>query len=103
MKVKKIIAGVIAAVCCLPILSFNKDIFDFNCTFDQAIVTINGKTIKLDIEQWTDYEGEQLQLRLTDGSVILVSANYTTLIQTNAKGNCELYSKLEYTELEKAN
>ena len=80
---------------CVSLVACNKDIFDFNYTFDCAIVTMNGKTIVLDIDQWTDYEGEQLQLRLTDGSVVLVSSFNTILIQTNGKKDSIVFDLAE--------
>ena len=92
---KKIIAGAVALVACMSLVACNKDIFDFNYTFDKALVTMNGKAIILDIDQWTDYEGEQLQLRLTDGSVVLVSSLYTALIQTNSKKESALFDLVE--------
>ena len=57
--------------------------FDTNYTFDKAIIQKGDKEIIVDIESWTDYDGEQLQLELTDGSVILVSSYNTILVCTN--------------------
>ena len=99
---KKSIIAIVAALSCVSLSACNKDIFDFNYTFDKAIVSMNGKAIELDIDQWTDYEdGEQLQLRLRDGSVILVSSYNTILVQTNGRSESEVY-KLVTSELEKA-
>lgn len=92
---KKIITGAVTLVACMSLVACNKDIFDFNYTFDCAIVNMNGKTIVLDIDQWTDYEGEQLQLRLTDGSVVLVSSFNTILIQTNGKKDSIVFDLVE--------
>lgn len=61
----------------------NKTMFDTNYTFDKAIIQKGDKEIIVDIESWTDYDdGEQLQLELTDGSVILVSSYNTILVCT---------------------
>lgn len=58
----------------------NKDAFDFNYTFDKAIVYIGGEKMELDIESWKDYEGEQIQIKAADGKVYLVSSLNTILI-----------------------
>lgn len=58
----------------------NKDAFDFNYTFDKAIVWIGEEKIELDIESWKDYEGEQIQVKAADGKVYLVSSLNTVLI-----------------------
>ena len=59
----------------------NKQIFDFNYTFDTVVCNYNGDKFELKIEKWTDYEGEQLQIKSND-KVYLLSAN-----------NCYMVSK----------
>lgn len=59
----------------------NKQIFDFNYSFDTIICNYNGDKFELNIEKWNDYEGEQLQVR-SNGKVYLLSAN-----------NCYMVSK----------
>ena len=58
----------------------NRDAFDFNYTFDKAIVWVGEEKIELDIESWKDYEGEQIQIKAADGKVYLVSSLNTVLI-----------------------
>ena len=58
----------------------NKDAFDFNYTFDKAIVWVGEEKMELDIESWKDYEGEQIQIKAADGKVYLVSSLNTVLI-----------------------
>lgn len=58
----------------------NKDAFDFNYTFNKAITYVGDERIELDIESWTDYEGEQIQIVTPDGKVYLVSGLNTMLI-----------------------
>lgn len=60
----------------------NKTIIDTNYTFDKAIIQKGDKEIIVDIKSWKDYAGEQIQLELTDGSVILVSSYNTILVCT---------------------
>lgn len=68
----------------ITLTACNKTMFDTNYTFDKAIIQKGDKEIIVDIESWTDYEdGEQIQLELTDGSVILVSSYNTILVCTN--------------------
>ena len=84
MKLKKKIVAVACAVAASAFLTgCNKQIFDFQYTFDTAVITVNGETKVYSISSWTDYQdGEQLQLTLRDGSVILVSSYNTILVCT---------------------
>lgn len=52
----------------------NQQVFDFNYTFNYAYVKIGDKWVDLEITKWCDYEGEQLQLTLKDGTVMIVSS-----------------------------
>lgn len=54
----------------------NKQIFDTNYTFQRAYVKIGEEWKDFEIKTWKDYDGEQLQLKLQDGTVLIVhSAN----------------------------
>lgn len=59
----------------------NKKVFDFEYTFDYAECYLNGEYQKYEIEQWTDYEGEQIQIKTKDGNNYLVSSNYCRLVK----------------------
>lgn len=71
----------------LPLIAFllcgcgNKDILDFNYTYDKAICEIGGEYKELRIKQWSDYEGEQIQIIAKDGNAYLMSMNNCTLIK----------------------
>ena len=92
-KIKIALALVIVAA--LVLTGCNKQIIDFQYTFDAAIITINGETKVYSITSWTDYaDGEQLQLILKDGSVLLVSSYNTILVCTNDNGNSMLINDL---------
>lgn len=94
MKKIKIIL-VLAIVTALLLTGCNKQILDFQYDFDAAIVTLNGESKLYRIDQWTDYQdGEQLQLTLQDGSVILVSTYNTILVQFNSSDSCILWEAL---------
>ena len=81
-RIKLVIVGLTCAATIL-LTSCNKTMFDTNYTFDKAIVVIGTERYEYDIAEWTDYEGEQFQLKLTDGSIILVSSYNTILVSTS--------------------
>ena len=52
--------------------------------FDTAVTRIGDRTYIFSVEKWSDYsDGEQLQLWLPDGNILLVSSFNTILIQSN--------------------
>ena len=80
---KKIILSltiIVAALFCLTGCG-NKDMWDTNYTFDRAICKIGGEYEEIKIRQWSDYDGEQIQIIATDGKIYLVSTNNCTLIR----------------------
>lgn len=58
----------------------NKQIIDFDKTYDKAICNYDGDEFELKIDQWTDYDGEQLQIK-SNGKIYLVSANKCYLVK----------------------
>lgn len=64
---------------------WNYDWFDTNLTYTDAIIGLpDGTHMELKVKQWTDYEGEQLQIIDENGDVYLVSSFNCVLI--NDKG-----------------
>ena len=65
----------------------NKTFIDTVYTFDTAIVRMpDGTTIVLKIAEWRDYEdGDQIQIKTTDGSVYLVHSVNCVLIQSGTE------------------
>ena len=59
----------------------NKTAVDLKYKYDKAIVNINGEKIEIDIDTWSDYDGEQIQVISKDGKVYLVSSFNTILIK----------------------
>lgn len=60
----------------------NRDMWDTNYTFNRAIVILNdGTKMEIEIRQWKDYEGEQIQIIGKDGKIYLVSSYNTILIK----------------------
>lgn len=52
----------------------NQTTFDFTKTYEHAYVKIGEKWTVVDVKQWNDYEGEQIQIVLQDGTVLLFSS-----------------------------
>ena len=51
----------------------NRDWFDTNFTYNKAIIDLqDGTSITVDVKQWRDYEGEQLQIISRDGKTYFV-------------------------------
>ena len=83
MKKRIIIA--IAALCgCAILTGCNKTMFDTEYTFDKAVINLGDKTITVNVDKWTDYEGEQLQIITKDGTVILTSSYNCILLKTDS-------------------
>lgn len=59
----------------------NKDYVDTVKTYDKAIINVGGEYIEVDVKKWRDYDGEQLQITSTDGTVYLTSSFNCTLIK----------------------
>ena len=63
--------------------SCNKQVFDTTYTFDTAIMYVGGEWITVDVDSWTDYEdGDQIQVKDTDGNTYLVHSNNITLMHS---------------------
>ena len=76
-----ILLTIIMLLCLGCLTGCNKQIIDTTYTYDKAIIQLGDETIKVDIKKWNDYEGEQLQIISTDGTVYLVSSFNTILIK----------------------
>lgn len=57
----------------------NKQVFDFDYNYDEIICNYDGNKFELKIDKWTDYEGEQIQVK-SNGKTYLVSANKCYMI-----------------------
>lgn len=71
----------------------NKTIFDTQYTFNKAIVTINGKQIVIDIVEWTDYQGEQIQIKASDGNIYLFSSYNCVLVDCRKENELNKFLK----------
>lgn len=63
---------------------YNKSLIDTKYAFNKAIVIKDNTCVILPIDKWCDYEGEQLQLSIKDGPVVL-SACYDTFLVNDSK------------------
>lgn len=64
----------------------NVDMFDTVWTYDYALTKWPDGTVKkIEIGQWRDYEGEQIQITAKDGNVYLLSMNSTVLVAEKTK------------------
>lgn len=71
MKKKLCIIGAILA---LTLTGCNKQVIDFDYTYNYAVIQLpNGEIVEGKVQSWTDYEGEQLQVKI-DGVTYLCSA-----------------------------
>lgn len=59
---------------------FNKTVLDFNNGFTNVVFSNDNTSAILKIKEWCDYEGEQLQVKLDNGDVILSSSMMLDLI-----------------------
>ena len=75
-KGKVIKAGLIAGALGLSLLlsGCNRTVFDTKYGFDKAFISGEDSSIVLDVREWKDYSGEQLQLTTNDNFVLLTSA-----------------------------
>lgn len=71
---KKIIVILALTFLIVGLCSCNKDMLDTVYTYDYAIVSFpDGTTKTIKLKQWSDYDGEQLQIIAEDGTTYLVS------------------------------
>lgn len=80
-KRNMIVITVIAAFLILLLSGCNKQIIDFDYSYNKAICNVGNEVKEIKIDKWTDYEGEQLQIKGTDGNTYLVSSVNCTLIK----------------------
>lgn len=63
---------------------FNYDLADFNFGFNKALILKDDSVIILPVDKWCDYEGEQIQINVTNGPTLL-SAAYNTILINDIK------------------
>lgn len=80
---KRIVTGILAFAMTMSLCACgNKDIWDTNLTYNKAVIAWpDGTTKTVEVKQWKDYEGEQIQIIAKDGTVYLVSSYNCILIK----------------------
>ena len=75
---KKIILGLLVIAMTLGIAfgaaGCNYQLIDMNYKYTNAYIKIGDEWKDVEIKTWKDYEGEQIQITLTDGTVILTNS-----------------------------
>lgn len=75
-----VFAAVILVLCMCA--GCNQTLIDTVYKFDRAIIEMpGGEVIEVEISQWGDYDGEQIQIIAKDGTVYLVNSNNCVLIR----------------------
>lgn len=78
---KKFIAlGMIGALGTMTLTGCNYTLIDLQYTFNKAIIFGDHTAVIVEIQKWTDYDGEQIQIQTKDGVFILTSSFDTKLI-----------------------
>lgn len=77
---KKAIAIALATTISLSTTGCNKQIIDVKYEFNKAIIFGEDTATIVEIDKWTDYDGEQLQITTKDGLVIVTSSFDTKLV-----------------------
>ena len=79
---RKVLAGLIMGLALLMSGCGNYDHFDTVWTYDYAIMELpDGRIIEGDVEQWRDYEGDVIQLRM-DGCTYYIHTENVVLMST---------------------
>ena len=82
---RKIFLFMIMVILMFGLVGCNQDLIDTNYTYTKAITIIGNERVEIEIKQWRDYEGEQVQIIGKDGNVYLLSMNNTILVNEKNK------------------
>lgn len=81
LRRKKAAAIALAGILSTTTLTWcNHILVDTKMTFNKAIIFGENSVTIVEIEKWSDYDGEQLQIKTKDGAYILTSSFDTKLI-----------------------
>lgn len=64
----------------LLITGCNRQVFDFKYPYNKAYCNYNGDKFELNIDKWSDYDGEKIQI-MSNGKTYLISANNCYLVE----------------------
>lgn len=74
---------------------FNYDLVDFHFGFNKAIIIKDDSAVILPVDSWCDYEGEQIQINVTNGPTLL-SAAYSTILVNDIQSEVKASQVAEY-------
>ncbi len=74
---------------------FNYDLVDFKFGFNKAIIMNDNAIVILPVDRWCDYEGEQIQIKITNGPTLL-SAAYKTILVNDIESEIKANQVAEY-------
>ena len=72
--------------------SFNKSYIDLNYNFNHVIMETGNGVIIANVENWTDYEDNKVQIKLTDGTILLKDFDKIKLIDDTVADKNSLYN-----------
>lgn len=97
---KKFLGAFIGIILCAATLtSCNKKVFDLEYTYDKALISMGNRIIIVEVDKWTDYEGEQLQIWTKGGDILLVSSFDCIFINEEDDADY-IYSAFEAVDIE---
>ena len=106
---KLAIAGLSSAIITSTLTGCNNHkVWEFEYTFNKAIIFNNNVATIVTVKNWTDYDGEQIQLELEDGTVLVTSSFDTKLVYEDGNITAEDIARaiggkdVEITYLEEA-
>lgn len=75
--------------------SFNYDIIDTKFSFNKVMILKDNAVTILSIDEWNDYEGEQLQIKVSDGPKMLTAA-YDAILINDQNSNLKAIDIAKY-------
>lgn len=78
---KKILLMAVIVTLLSSLSGCNKDIIDTNYTFKKAIIVIGSEKINVNIKQWRDFDGDQIQVTDEQGQVYLTHSTNVLLLK----------------------
>jgi len=81
---KRNIFVLIIMLLALGLSGCNYKIIDTKWSYDKAIIKLaNDEIVEVNVQSWTDYAGEQIQVIADDGTVYLTSSYRCDLISSS--------------------
>lgn len=78
---KKITIIVLIVTSLIALSGCNRDIIDTNYTFTKAVIVMGNEKININIKQWRDFDGDQIQITDENGQVYLTHSTNVLLLK----------------------